>query len=408
MAKLRAVAFCVAVCLLLCGPALSLAFTEVLSIPLPSWLTAKDSTYLAGGVSKANLADHISPSSFMNKEFQASFETMVGNHIPAKAACLLGTSALQRYATTASSLLFGTSEYPTFYGADHIYSSQYNALYPLPLKERKKPVARLRDFASHLNEIAMDNPDIRFVVYVVDASYASEANPARDLVSYKKITTRQTASTLAEHLTASNVTVLSNPIYNTKEYFESYYRSDHHWTMRGATTAYNTISEELGLCKIEDAKYVDIDGPPFYGSNARQGLMLVPDAPIDLAFNFDAVKYEEDGEWFSGNDHHDYFDAPLLDKEYNFYNLYWSRDGALKGPGNSNALLISDSYGDCLRRLLALNYSKLFPKLNLHENEGGEGTLAEYLEESQPTTVYFVGSTNNFMQFQKKNPQFFD
>lgn len=408
MERLRSVLLSLVICLLLCGPGLIMALTVPLSLDLPSWLTAEDSTYLSGGIQKADLKKNTSVAGFAQKKFQSSLETAVGNYIPAKASCLLGNSAIQRTFIDISASLLGVDCATTFYGSDIVYSKQYNALSKLPKEFESDQPSKLKHLAEELNKAAEKHPDVRFVVYLTDAAYSSESNVAKDLVSYKQITTSAALEVLRGNVNAPNLKVLGDPISDTHEYFEDYYRSDHHWTMRGAMRAYDSICRELDLKGIEDPSFKDIDGPAFYGSSARAGLIQLSDTPIDINYDFSSVEYQDGKEWFSGNDHHGYFDAALLDKEYKFYNLYWKREGNLHGPGSTNAVLVSDSFGDCLRRPLALNHAKLSPKLNLHENEGGEGVLADYIRNNDADTVYFIGGLSNFLSFEKRNPQFFD
>lgn len=406
--RLRNILISIIFCCFLLGPVGILA-AQVTGVNLPGWLTAEDSSYLEGGMTKSKLMKNLSVKGFFDKKLQTSIETEVGNNVPMKAASLLVNASLQRAAITASNGLFGWESYPSYYGSERVYSSSQNALYRFPSKRLDDAKKRLQSFIAGVCAVAKEYPDTRFAIYVSDSASYSAANPVRDLVtSYRQITTSEIAAYMEEACDAPNVSIAANPIDSSDEYAQKFYKSDHHWNMIGATEGFDTISDELGRAAIEQVSYSEISGPLFYGSDAREGLDLLYDIPFDIDCDFSGVEYREGDAWFAGDDHHTYFDASQLEQQYKFYNLYWPRDGQLKGPGEGTLMLISDSYGDCIRRLFALDRARVIPKTTLHESSKTDDRLRDYIEKDAPEEVVFIGGPSNYFSFQKRNPDFFN
>lgn len=119
----RNILFSVFLCLLLCGPVALFAAENSGEIPLPSWLTVEDATYLSGGVKSPNVAGELSMEGFASGALQQAIEDGVGNYVPAKAAALLVNAELQYKAICASNVLFGWDCLPTFYGSSLVATS---------------------------------------------------------------------------------------------------------------------------------------------------------------------------------------------------------------------------------------------------------------------------------------------
>ena len=175
-----------------------------------------------------------------------------------------------------------------------------------------------------------------------------------------------------------------------------YYRTDHHWTSRGAYLAYQTYMEQLGREYLaEDAFMVEsFDG--FYGSNySRSGLWLTKGEPVELwssGGSFTVTNGETDAV------HDDLFYRQRLE-ELDKYTVYLDGNHSLvrienpAATGKGKLLVIRDSYANCLGTFLANSYeSVVLVDLRYYKNP-----VSELLAAEEFTDVLITYSLGNFM-----------
>lgn len=175
-----------------------------------------------------------------------------------------------------------------------------------------------------------------------------------------------------------------------------FYRTDHHWTSRGAHAAYKAYMEQLGRDYLgEDAFTVEFfDG--FYGSNySRSGLWLTQGETVEL-WNSGGSFTVTNGE--SNTVHNDLFYRQRLE-ELDKYTVFLDGNHSLvriKNPsatGKGKLLVIRDSYANCLGTFLANSYeSVVLVDLRYYKNPVSELLAAE--EFSDVLVCYSLG---NFM-----------
>ena len=146
-----------------------------------------------------------------------------------------------------------------------------------------------------------------------------------------------------------------------------YYKTDHHWTTKGAYTGYQALCKALGITPIDDSTLKKDSYPDFYGTTySSSGFWLTP--PDNIAIwnnpkNSDrniSVKITEGANIKTSGSM--YFTDHL--KEDDKYPVFIDGNHALTEITNTNAkngtiLLIKDSFSHSLAPFLAENYSKV-------------------------------------------------
>ena len=175
-----------------------------------------------------------------------------------------------------------------------------------------------------------------------------------------------------------------------------FYRTDHHWTSRGAHAAYKTYMEQLGREYLaEDAFTVEsFDG--FYGSNySRSGLWLTQGESVELwnsGGSFTVTNGETDAQ------HNDLFYRQRLE-ELDKYTVYLDGNHSLvrienpAAAGKGKLLVIRDSYANCLGTFLANSYETVvLVDLRYYKNP-----VSELLAAEEFADVLISYSLGNFM-----------
>lgn len=146
-----------------------------------------------------------------------------------------------------------------------------------------------------------------------------------------------------------------------------YYKTDHHWTTKGAYTGYQELCKVLGITPIDDSTLKKDSYPDFYGTTySSSGFWLTPPDNIEIwnnPKNSDrniSVKITEDANIKTSGSM--YFTDHL--KEDDKYPVFIDGNHALTEITNTNAkngtiLLIKDSFSHSLAPFLAENYSKV-------------------------------------------------
>lgn len=410
--KLRNAVFAGVLCLLFCSPAL-VGLASWGGVALPTWLTADDAVYLSGGIATADPMAAATAEGFASGEFQEEAEAFVGNHVPMKAAALLGSAALQRTAIAASNALFEWDCYPTYYGSDHAYVPFYDAVSAIPNIGNGR-LSEIDVFCHRVLTYAGAHPDQKLRFYVVDMAATSEANPAMKYVS-DRMSTKALVQRMEKELSGcSNVEVLTNCFSDTANYYENYYRSDHHWNAKGAMTAFRMLtSNDVVFGELDRAGFGKVEGPLYSGAYSRNSLCIVEDVPIDFSYPFDRTKLQGGEVWHNGDAHARYFDASWQNKHWQFYDLFYTsfdrivNERLIEEGSDAKGILVADSFGGALMRPLSLCYGEIQATTLLHAAGKSDTKLTSLYDGASNPDVIFVGHPGNYLSFSSRNQVFF-
>lgn len=178
------------------------------------------------------------------------------------------------------------------------------ALSAIPMRNFEEVREGLRIFAGELSRFASEEPDRRFVVYVVDNSATSKANPVSGLLS-EFLSTDECVQILSEACARPNVVFACDSFQDEQSYHANYFKSDHHWRISGAVQAYGSVGDILSFSHLGSTSYRRVNGPPFAGSYARTSLCLTRDEPADISLDFGQMSLGvKSGQ--NGNSHRSY------------------------------------------------------------------------------------------------------
>ncbi|MCQ2978315.1 MAG: hypothetical protein MJ245_00760 [Clostridia bacterium] len=197
-----------------------------------------------------------------------------------------------------------------------------------------------------------------------------------------------------------------------KEYF---FATDHHWRIHGAYQGYKDICKMFGISEDEMVKpnFVKVEGVEFLGSNAKTcSYNNIVDYLYDIEFD-EEYKVEVDGQEVDVDEftaRNDYLKGEFEkeDEYYNHYGKYFHSDlGEIvytfdknkkeQAKDNQNVLIISDSYSNCIDRVIASHFYKTYVvDLRYYELSDGEKFVIEdYIEKNNITDVLVMLSANS-------------
>lgn len=405
----RAIISIVAV-LVLAAPAVLFCAQRVLRIDLPEWLTTEEAVYLSGGVTEVDLSAEMTLEGFRSGALQSALETEIGNCTPAKATLLLGNAALQRSAIAVSDSLFGWGCYPTFYGSSVLYLPEYDFLTSLPMRDTDETWARLREFSAGLARYAVEHPDKTF--YVVVPGSAQLSTP---LLSAELIRNPLGSEMVAEIFTSewegipnlsSSFTTYDDPA----QFVSDFYHTDGHWNGYGALRAYDNLADELPQLGLVNAGG-PVVGPVFNGQNARHGLMLIDHPAVEPRLDTSSIGVESGvSGWILSDNYPSTFKDFPLEAEFNFYASWYGGDGdaiIVNDAREGEVLLISDSFGDAFRWLLAQSFGMVSNYMDLRVGNQGDVALQDRIDQSGADTIVFVAQPGDYRSFLEQCPNYF-
>lgn len=173
-----------------------------------------------------------------------------------------------------------------------------------------------------------------------------------------------------------------------------YFRTDHHWTARGAYYAYAAICESLGyeaapLDSFEEWDQGEFEGSLYWKASSPRKLKLdtliayVPQGDIEMEIvNHSGYGYEAE------------LIQDMTNRETNAkYSAFICSDNPLTEitnnslPDGPSCVLIKDSFGNCLAPFLTQNYHKVYV---IDYRKYGQTTLKWFLETHDVDDVIFA------------------
>lgn len=183
---------------------------------------------------------------------------------------------------------------------------------------------------------------------------------------------------------------------------EIYYRTDSHWTTRGAYYAFQKLSETMGLDQEKTPKwqeYVvtnifngDLSAKSGYGGGVEESIYIYASEKKGEEPQI-VVEYADEGKKTST-----LYERSKL-KEKDAYGLFLGGDHArvnirTTADTTDRLLLVKDSYANCLIPFLTPYYREVI----VIDPEYYRGSLSEIMEENKITSVLFLYNGNTFAE----------
>ncbi len=175
-----------------------------------------------------------------------------------------------------------------------------------------------------------------------------------------------------------------------------FYKTDHHWTSKGAYIAYTVMCEKLGLTptSIDNFKIITVTDS-FYGSlSSKIGIQDKKSDSIDLYIPKESdfiVNYVDEQKKSTS-----LFDSTYLDKK-DKYNVFTGGNHPLiniktLGDPSKKLLVIKDSYANCFLPFLTSHYGEI----NVVDLRYFYDDLDKLIENKEITDVLFLYNANTF------------
>lgn len=413
--------FSVAVCLFLCGP-LVLCAAQKMCAPVPEWLTAAPARYLAGGSSNSKLLPNLTIEGFANKKLQSAAEDKVGSFIPLKANALLANAFFQRATIAGSADLEFMECYPTHYDSSIIYSPLNRALSQMPLRDTEEVEKGIGEFAAKFSDLAQRFPNKKFIVIIADNSNTSLSNPALQLVSDPYTTSMANVVFTDACAELNNVSVVDAACVDAREYYQKFYRTDHHWNGWGAVDAYmralDALDDQTSQLRVPLENLSPLDGFEWlveHGSACRNGLMLVDESVNEPALPLRGVTLEKgDPPFVLARDGVACMQEVGPIASYDFYQTWygqWLDTVAVNSEAvlpDSSALVVCDSFGTAFKWVASTGFGCVATLYDLHDSRTETVPLSKTLESSDSDTVFLVARVTSYQKVLDRFPEYLD
>lgn len=254
---------------------------------------------------------------------------------------------------------------------------------------------KMKDIAESINRFVQSNKEINTVFALVpDSSFVySEYLP-----DYLETENQQTQINKFYALLDEKIirTDTVTPLLEAKKEHQVFYKTDHHWTTRGAFAVFEKIAESFG-------EKVDSEAFEFYTvSNSFEGT-LSSKCPAQNTVDSVEVCFPEDsqGTYFAefsgeGNKRESLFFKDKLE-EKNHYEVFLGSNCAKISistvlEGDRKLLVIKDSFANCMIPMLTPYFSKIVVVDPRYMTEGIDGIM----NEENFTDILFLYNANTF------------
>ena len=355
--------------LIIIGGTVALKGFSTLGVEFPNWTgIGLERSYLEGR--KYQDEPRLSIDELLSAEFQDDFDQYVADSIPMRDDVLLLNAAVQQACIRLAALPLGYEVYPTFFDSEYVYDSARDLLATVMSTATNEKIKEYEYAAEVYRAFAERHDELNVYVYRVYRLDASSKNPAYDLIANpvdEDFRTNHFFNALGD-----DITVIDGPFASYEELVNSYFATDHHWTIEGAYKAYLEVTEALERPALSSDNCVEVvfEDVPFWGSLARSGLCLTnsPDVISDYWFEASRVRVLINGEAASLDDvdhYRAYLEGDYSKNDFaNHYGGYFHSDYGIIEFYNEEApegtlLLVGDSFTNNIERFFSQSYQSV-------------------------------------------------
>lgn len=301
--------------------------------------------------------------SIFDGSFMSDFESFVEDHFPFREFFL-------NLKTNAFKLSGITKQSDVYFGKDGYLLQEFNE--PESMDKIIKIVNRFKDSNENINMSFLLAPTS---IYINKSKLPSNVTyDEGKVIEYYK-----------ENLNVDFIDVKDKLLENNKEYL--YYKTDHHWTTKGAYYAYLVYCEEKGLTPFEyEYELVNDD---FYGTLYSK--------VIDNSLDKDSIhKVVDDSEYVVYYKTKDETKESMYEESYlkekDKYSYFLDNNHALititnkSIKSNNEILIIKDSYANSFIPLI----SKHYKKIHVIDPRYYKTSISEYIKENKIKDVLFL------------------
>lgn len=272
-----------------------------------------------------------------------------------------------------------------------------------------EPAAQMADDLAALQQVVEDNGGVFLYVGMPEQySYFRDRYPAYLFNNEDNLT--RLHQQFAQALEERDVAYLDIlPVLKADENSDSYYfRTDHHYTLRGALRTWQAAVEQLrelgvAVTAVDESQVEFISLPnPFYGSRGRKVYNVAPVSDTLEIWRgaweqVPFTRYDNGVEVEST-----LFTLPASDEDAVAYTAYMGGDQAetrieTNRPDLPDALIFGDSFTNALETFAFLSFDTT---VSLDLRHYTDKTLAQYIAEYQPDVVLCIRDDTSFLNFE--------
>ena len=310
-------------------------------------------------------------------EFGEQAESYLADHIPGR-DLLVGISAYYDLLSNRQVI-------------KDIYLAENDRLVEAPVKNDAQTIARnMRKINAFAETIG--RPVDMMIVPSAGYLYQDQVKGLKDPYCDDKII-ENIYTQAGEYVTGFDITAVYQ---QAKDQDRLYYRTDHHWTSRGAYTAYRAYMQYKNRQYLpQDAFSVSSVGGFFGSTYSRSGLWLTKGEEVELwdsGTKFTVTNAESD------TVHDSVFYRERLE-ELDKYTVYLDGNHSLvrvqnpDAAGKGKLLVIRDSYANCLGTFLAEGYAEVV----LVDLRYYKEPISELVKQEEFDDILVCYSLGNFM-----------
>ena len=269
--------------------------------------------------------------------------------------------------------------------SDYIFYDKDNKFYYLVNSyDKSELVKRSNDYLEFYNGIAEKYSDINIALYL----------PLRyEFTASKNI--KGTNDIIKSFGSKLNIKYDILDSKNVSEYLDNFYKTDHHYSSRGAYKAYQSILNMFDMDSTLEYKTKDIK-TPYYGSIAKSLLLTnikdtltVLDYPNTLEVNIDDVNFKPMEVEDKANPFYDYY-VKYYNGQYD--EVIYTNDI----DSNDNLLIIGDSMSWQIDYLLAANFHNTYViNIRYGKWKNNKLDLDSYIKDNNITHIVFLMEAKN-------------
>jgi len=340
---------------------------------------------------------------FINRKYQSNFESASSDQFPFRIPALQIVKATDRFIINIAYGLLNDPAVPVDLRSEYYYKMRAEDTFfhsPTQYTNQNMELAVDRRVKNY-TELITTFPDIDFYVFALPTLHHTEFHPLNkyfnDFAGDREID--YFITTKPQLL---NFSTLHFSSY--KDYFQSFYRTDHHWNVYGSLRGYETIYKMISINYPEISPMVtpkeiftfpDIE---FLGSTARTSLYPVKGDKFEVALfdlpphqtlvNGKEVTYGQSENYLLGIYSHEPY-INHYDKFYggtsNFIEYIFNNES------NRNLLIIGNSYKTPIQQLIASHYNHTFSvDLGFYKNF----SLSEFIKKYPVDDILILGDYN--------------
>ena len=337
-------------------------------------------------------------------QFQKSAEQYIADRLPNRDLVLLNNAKLQRHIIELSNAPCAFPVYPSFYDSRYLIWPDKNAILEAPSKKKIETEEVVDKAVGTYASLMERHPRINWAFALVERSRISPNTPAHDLVSDPA--DYQYYSDALKRVLPASCSIVDLSQKDAEEYFEHYFKTDHHQQVVGGIDAYTKILQVFGRHPIEFKDVYAASEEPFFGSGARESLVIeneMCDFVEDVSYSHGDYQVVADGAERSADflSHGLSETGAAYEKENKYANMYagyFHTDYGLIEIRNDSApegslLIIGDSFTNNMDYFFAENYRQVF----VVDPRYCKFSVDEFVAAHQIDDAVFLMASNNMI-----------